>query len=346
MVNDIAFGMFDWVDRGTGATAALYAERLSLIEAAEAAGFSGYHMAEHHGTPLGMAPSPAVFLAAVAQRTRTLRFGPLAFLLPLHDPLRLAEEVCMLDQMSGGRLDLGISRGVSPHELACFGVEAGETRERFDEALEIFRTAMTRKTLDFKGRHYQYADVPLAIEPQQRPYPPLWYPTHNPDSVAYAARHGYHFASLGPVAHIRQLTDQYRSVWAAHRDDPDRINGHVETPKLAAMRQIFIAETDDEALSIAKPAYDHWYESITALWHRRGDHSVDQLFDWDMGLAGETVLVGGPDRVREQVVRLVQEGGVNYVIGSFAWGSLTHAQSRRSLELFAREVMPACRSLH
>lgn len=333
--------MFDWIDRGEGSIQSLYAERLELAAAADRAGFFAYHVAEHHGTPLGMAPSPAIFLAAVAQCTQKLRLGPMAFLLPLYDPLRLVEEVCMLDHLSGGRVELGISRGVSPHELACFGVDVAGTREIFTEALAVFRAGMTQDVLTYQGQYFKYQDVPMEIRPLQRPYPPLWYPTHNPDSVEYAARHGYHFASIGPIPLLRQLIDRYRTVSAAHQHDADRINGHIAEPKLAAMRQIFIADTDAEAMTVARDAYRTWYHSITRLWHRRQDHAVDQLFDWDLGLAAETILVGSPARVREQVKRLIAESGINYMIGAFAWGSLTHAQSRHSLDLFVREVMPA-----
>jgi alkanesulfonate monooxygenase SsuD/methylene tetrahydromethanopterin reductase-like flavin-dependent oxidoreductase (luciferase family) len=340
-VTNVTFGMFDWLDRGTGAIGQLYADRLALIELADRAGFYAYHLAEHHGTPLGMAPSPAVFLAAVAQRTRQIRLGPLAFLLPLYEPLRLVEEVCMLDHLSDGRLELGISRGVSPYELGCFGVDTGQTRERFTETLAIFRAAMLGDTLNYAGRYFTYRDVPIEMKPRQLPYPPLWYPTHNPESVEYAARHGYHFASLGPIALLRELTDRYRRIWAAHRDDPDRINGHVAAPKLAAMRQVFVADSDAEAMAIAHGAYRDWYASITKLWHRHQDHSVDGLFDWESGLKGETIIVGSPARVREQIVRLVGESGINHVIASFAWGSLPAAHSMRSLRLFASEVMPA-----
>ncbi len=126
-----------------------------------------------------------------------------------------------------------------------------------------------------------------------------------------------------------------------HQHDADRLNGHVAAPKLATMRQIFIADTDEEALRIARPAHQQWYRSITHLWHRHGDHSVDPLFDWDGGLAVETLLVGSPAKVREQVTRLVAESGINYLIGAFAWGSLSSEQTQRSLDLFAREVMPA-----
>ena len=166
----VEFGMSDWIDRNTGTTAQLYEERLQLIEAADRAGFFGYHVAEHHGTPLGMAPSPAVFLAAVAQRTSRIRFGPLAFLLPLYNPLRLIEEICMLDHLSGGRIELGISRGVSPYELACFGVDPAASREIFDEALDVLRAGMTQPVLNHHGAHYQFDAVPMAIQPLQKPY--------------------------------------------------------------------------------------------------------------------------------------------------------------------------------
>src|SRR4029079_16808302 len=112
------FGIFDHLDRSPSSLADYYEERLAIVEVYDRAGFHAYHLAEHHATPLGMAPSPAVFLAAVAQRTRRLRFGPLVYILTLQSPLRAYEEICMLDQMSGGRLELGMGKGISPIELA------------------------------------------------------------------------------------------------------------------------------------------------------------------------------------------------------------------------------------
>ena len=134
----VDFGLFDWVDRAPGSLGELYESRLKLIELADRAGFYGYHVAEHHGTPLGMAPSPSVFLAAVAQRTVHIRFSPMAYLLPMYHPVRLIEEVCMLDHLSNGRVELGISRGVSPYEIRCFNVDPESTRDIFNEALEVF----------------------------------------------------------------------------------------------------------------------------------------------------------------------------------------------------------------
>src|SRR5881296_4342203 len=133
----LAFGIFDHVDRGDEPLATLFEQRLRLAQAADAAGFRTYHVAEHHATPLGMAPSPGLFLAAVAQRTRRLRFGPLVYLLPLYAPLRLIEEICMLDQLSGGRFELGVGRGISPYELAYNNVDFLEAAEIYEEALQV-----------------------------------------------------------------------------------------------------------------------------------------------------------------------------------------------------------------
>jgi alkanesulfonate monooxygenase SsuD/methylene tetrahydromethanopterin reductase-like flavin-dependent oxidoreductase (luciferase family) len=108
------FGVFDHLDRYGGPLADYYEDRLKIAEAYDRAGFYAYHLAEHHSTPLGMAPSPSVFLAAVAERTTRLRFGPMVWPMPLHHPLRLIEEICMLDQLSGGRLDIGFGRGAAP----------------------------------------------------------------------------------------------------------------------------------------------------------------------------------------------------------------------------------------
>ena len=117
------FGVFDHVDRGSSSLAELYESRLKLAEIYDRSGFYAYHIAEHHATPLGMASSPGVLLAAVAQRTTRLRFGPLVYILTLSHPLRILEEICMLDQMSNGRLELGVGRGVSPYEVGYFGVD-------------------------------------------------------------------------------------------------------------------------------------------------------------------------------------------------------------------------------
>jgi alkanesulfonate monooxygenase SsuD/methylene tetrahydromethanopterin reductase-like flavin-dependent oxidoreductase (luciferase family) len=338
MAEKIDFGMFDWIDRAPGSTADLYESRIQLIQLADEAGFYGYHLAEHHGTPLGMAPSPSLFFASLAQRTKQIRFSPMAFLLPMYHPIRLIEEVCMLDHLSNGRVELGISRGVSPHEIKCFGVDPDETREIFTETLEIFRLGMSEDVLNYRGKHFEFNDVPMAVKPLQLPHPPIWYPSFSEAGATYAAENGFHFMSLGPPGLTSQLNNLYREVAARHPEEAQMMNAGAL--KLGANRQLFIAETETEALAIAKPAYEYWYKSITELWHRNSDHAYDDFFRWESCLAGESILVGSVDKVREQIQQLVAECGINYFIGSFAWGSLTPEQSRRSLELFISEIVP------
>src|SRR5262245_50158137 len=150
------FAVFDHLDFSGLPLGEHYENRLKLVEAYDRLGIRTYHLAEHHATPLGMAPSPSVFLAAVAQRTRHLRFGPLVYTLGLQHPLRVAEEVCMLDQMSGGRLELGVGRGVSPYEVAYYGVDPAKAQAMYIEALQVILAALASKPLDHTGEFYKF----------------------------------------------------------------------------------------------------------------------------------------------------------------------------------------------
>ena len=340
-MEQVKFGLFDWIDRGQAPLQSLYEERLQLLEVADSAGFLGYHLAEHHFTPLGMAPSPALFLSAVAQRTQHIRLGPLGYLLPLYNPLRLIEEVCMLDQLSNGRLDLGFGRGISPYEIGYFGVDSAQSRAIMEESLAVLISGLTQERLTYQGRYFQYQDVPMELQPLQQPYPPLWYPTHSLESVKYAASQGYNLVTQGPAAIVRQNVDAYWETWEVHRDDPHRLNAHVAEPRVGVMRPVFVADTEEEALAGAHEAHTDWYRSITKLWHEHGDHFPDGLFGWEPSTQNQTIIFGSPERVKEQVRDLLEVSGCNYVICAFAWGTLTHEQSRHSMELFAEEVVPA-----
>src|SRR3569833_893165 len=184
------FGIFDHLDRSPSSPADYNEERLAIVELFDRTGFHAYHLAEHHATPLGMAPSPSVFLAAVAQRTKRLRFGPMIYALPLYHPLRMIEEICMLDQMSGGRLDVGFGRGASPIELDLFGTDPADARDIYDEALAIVVRGLSERSVSFKGKHFSFENVPIEIEPLQKPHPPLWYGVHANDGAARGAGAG------------------------------------------------------------------------------------------------------------------------------------------------------------
>lgn len=215
------FGIFDHMDRAGSSIAAQYGERLSLIEAYERAGFYGYYLAEHHCTPLGLAPSPTVFLSAASQRTSRIRLGALVFALSMYNPLRIYEEICMLDNLSNGRLDVGIGRGISPIELGFYGLDVSDAQEKFEEVTAIIHAAMTSLELTFKGKHFQFANVPLEIVPVQDARSklgaklPIWYGAVTPETAERCADRGYNVMFNAPAGLVRKATDRFRSRWTA-----------------------------------------------------------------------------------------------------------------------------------
>jgi alkanesulfonate monooxygenase SsuD/methylene tetrahydromethanopterin reductase-like flavin-dependent oxidoreductase (luciferase family) len=197
------YGVFDHLDRNDLPLNEFYEARLKLIEAYERAGFYAYHVAEHHSTPIGMAPSPSVFLTAVAQRTKTLRFGPMVYALPLHHPLRLIEEICMVDQLSGGRLEIGFGRGSSNTEISFYGQDPAKSQEIYTEARELILRGLTQKKLTFEGKYFSFKDIPMELEPLQKPYPPMWYGVHSVESAERAAKQDLNMVSLDSAKDTR-----------------------------------------------------------------------------------------------------------------------------------------------
>jgi alkanesulfonate monooxygenase SsuD/methylene tetrahydromethanopterin reductase-like flavin-dependent oxidoreductase (luciferase family) len=331
------FGIFDHMDRAAVPLAQQFEERLRLIENYERAGFYAYHIAEHHATPLGMAPAPSVFLAAVAQRTKRLRFGPVVYPLTFHHPLRVAEEICMLDHLSGGRLELGVGRGASPHEMRYYGVDPAHAQAIYHEAFAILMAFMTSRTLTHAGKHFQFTDVPVEIEPLQRPYPPLWYGLAYPDGAVWPARNKVNVVCNGTATAVRAITDRYRAEWLVAG------NAAGEIPLMGMSRFIVIADSSQEALEIARRGYRRWYESFFLLWARHGTRPVNAAypdnFD-DMQRSG-LGIAGTSEMVRDALISQIAAARTNYQICRFAFGDLTLDESMRSLDQFARSVMPA-----
>ena len=333
----IEFGVFDHLDRRPGVPdAQIYADRLALAEAIDRAGFSTYHLAKHHMTPLGLAPAPGVFLAALSQRTQRtqrLRFGPMVYCLPLYEPLRLMEEICMLDHLSGGRFEFGVSRGISPYEVAYLGLDVETARAKYREAFEVIIRGLTHEMLDFSGEFYSYADVPMDLAPLQRPHPPLWYGVAFPAAVDWPAAHGVNVISNAPIAAVREATDRYREIWAAAHD------GAVE-PKLGVARHMYIAETDAAGEAVARTAYAAWYASFMKLWYRLDDDPGAYADNFDDARRRGQAFAGSPDTAAAEIAHQIETGGLNYFVCRFAFGTLTLEQSRACLALFADEVMP------
>ena len=245
----VPIGVFDHVDRRPDVSLKqTYEDRLKLVEAYDEAGFYAYQIAEHHATPLALAPSPSVFLSLVAQRTKQLRFGPMVYVLPLHHPLRLLEEICILDQLSDGRLELGVGRGISPLELEHYGVEASQSQELFEETFEILLKGLklTGRDLTHSGKHFRFENVPQTFRAVQVPHPPIWTGIGTPDGARRAGAAGFNTLTNSPLAVAAELFEIYRNNHAGSGGP---------TPLLALCRHTYVASTDEEAETVMREAY-------------------------------------------------------------------------------------------
>jgi alkanesulfonate monooxygenase SsuD/methylene tetrahydromethanopterin reductase-like flavin-dependent oxidoreductase (luciferase family) len=332
------FGVFDHIDESGLAVGRQFEERLALIESYERAGFHAYHLAEHHNTPLGHAPSPSVFVAAATQRTTTLRLGPLVYCLPLYHPLRLIDEVCMLDQLSGGRLQLGVGAGVSPVEVGFFDVEWDSRRERFDEAFDILLAGLSSDELTHHGESYDFDRVPMNMTPLQRPHPPLWFGISRPERAAWAAEHEVNVVALLPAAMVKPITDTYRQEWEARDHAADDI------PFMGVSRLVVVAETEDEAMTTARRAYRPWFQNLNHLWRKYDVPSPldgvlpEDFADWHEMRGG---FAGTPEQARDYIAAETEQAGINYFCADLAFGDITFEEASRTVEHFEREIIPA-----
>ena len=340
----LKFGFFDHGDYNGKPLGEQLEDRLKLIGLLEAEGYDVYHVAEHHSTPLGTISCPSVFLAAVAERTKRIRFGPLVYVLPLHHPLRLYEEICLLDHLSGGRLELGVGKGGALFEHHRYGmdVDVATAQAMYHEAFSVLMEACANEVLNFEGRFFKFNDYLVRAKPLQRPHPPIWYGAASVEGLDWAVPRAVNVVLLGPTSRATDISHRYRRDWvAAGRAARD-------LPRIGILRHIVVGETDGAAQRIAGEAYQPWRESMEFLWQRCGvafplraayPQRFDELQDIGHGIAGS------PTTVRTYVENLVRDTGVNYIACQMVFGSMPLDAAARSIQLFAREVVPRL-SLH
>jgi alkanesulfonate monooxygenase SsuD/methylene tetrahydromethanopterin reductase-like flavin-dependent oxidoreductase (luciferase family) len=339
-------GLFDHVEHGERPLATLFDERLRFAEAADAAGIYSLHVAEHHATPLNMVPVPGVYLGAVARATKRMRLGPLVYLLPLYSPLRLIEEICILDHLSHGRLDVGVGRGVSPYELKYHKVEHADSRDIFIDAFKCISAGLTADTLTYKGAHYVYEDVPIALRPLQQPHPPFWYGSSGDVGSTWAGEQGLHFVTLGPTAMAKANIAAYKAALAKRGGPAQPKADFPGGAAIGVQRHIFVADTDAEAHRFGKPAMEVHLANLNWLRVKHSDTGLTSRLKIPHGttfedcLANGSVIAGSPQTVRATIERQFAELGANYLLTYLFLGTMSLADALRSLSLFSTEVMP------
>jgi alkanesulfonate monooxygenase SsuD/methylene tetrahydromethanopterin reductase-like flavin-dependent oxidoreductase (luciferase family) len=377
----IRFGVFDHIEHLPGVPLnRLYEDRLQTLEVYDQIGIFAYHLAEHH-TPAvhSMAPSQNVFLSSAAQRTKRLRFGPCVYVLPLHHPLRLIEEVSMLDHLSEGRLEVGVGRG-GVLEAFFWGQEGDEeaNAQRYEETLGALREGLAHEHLTFRGKFYNFDDVPMRLRPLQQPTPPFWY-MRNPET---AARGGMNCVVVGSIDTLEANVVRYNRIW--RESNPGLLTAQGRPPLMGLVVHVLLHEDESQAIAEAQPAAKAYgwnlgaprrleaeRRGLTQFVNAPGTGSdlkraaqperhiaVEERRDLDASMAKLSeeernqrnvrrkspggipgFVVGTPETVAPYFDEYMQTGA-NYMVLSFQWGNLTHQQAMRSINLFKQHLLP------
>ena len=322
------------------------------VRLAEELGYDYFFTTEHHFTGrFSMAPSQPVSLTVVAQNSERMRFGPMVVLLPISQPLRVVEELIILDQMSGGRLEIGLGRGITPHEHTSYGINTHTDVARFNEGLDIVLKALNADgPFSFVGEFWQYIDVDLPWKPLQRPHPPIWVPTNTPARAYEYGMRGFGIGGFGVVG-----MDLYEVVFREYQRGCDEAGIPADRRPLTYLASTIVAETDAEAKELM---YDHFLRQLALFEDERrrsrrvGGTAIKQATtaslarmaairaDMDGSAAGLKFVHGSPDTVAAKLDHLRERLGVNVFLGEFSFGELTGDQVRRAHELFRGEVVP------
>jgi len=304
----------------------LYDQVLSEMELAEELGYWAYFVAEHHFHEYGVLPSPPAFLGAASQRTSRLGLGVAVSVLTFHNPLLTAEEYAVVDHLSRGRLRLGVGSGYLQHEFQGFGVSPEERRQRFEEALEIMVRAWQGERFSYNGTYHRVDNVRIAVTPVQKPHPPLWIAILHADRAYQVGKTGRDIMMV-PYATCDTI-DDLGEVIAAYRKGYSE-SGHQGDPDVAVALHTYVSSSKEAARQEADAALRRYV--VTRLYARQ--RSFDELD------SGELILFGDPELVAARLRRLAAMG-VTHVMALMNFGALEPERVRRSMTLFAREVMP------
>lgn len=319
-----------------GDVATFYGHMLEQIVLADklSPGFSTVWLTEHHFSPYGgTLPNPAVLGAAIASRTRRIRIGTAVTVLPLHNPLLVAEDFAMLDVLSGGRLDFGIGRGSVQVEFQEFGVDYAESAQAMVEAIDVILNVWTSDVFSRDG----HKTIELLPKPVQRPHPPVWVgASRTPETFAWAGRRGYNLMVLPymlPPADLRERLQLYREAAAEAGHDPRQL-------KIMGKFHVFVGDSLEAVSKVAGPAYDN-YQRLAGSRSQHGPQAYWRAgADWDKHRAECRVIGGTPADCRATIDYWQQTLELTNIGGTFHFGGLDQAATLESLELFAREVAP------
>jgi len=330
----------------------MFQRQLEEVELAERIGIDQIWFFEHHLQPTAPVPSPNLLIAAAARTTRHIRFASMVNILPFRHPLLVAEEAAMLDNLTQGRLDMGLGRGLRPPEFAAFGVDQQRSREMFLESFDIIRRVWADENFVHEGKYWTLRkDGPLSPPLVQRPHPPFLVSAQSEESLRWAATYDIPFAQIdATAAQARHDQAFYREVQTAH--------GHSPAPRLYLMREIYVGDDDRHARAEAQPYLLQYWE----LWNRytqftRSGQLPDSYDFWrrqapmlhamsfDEIVANDMVILGGAETVADAILRLASRLDLMGLTLIFKLGAMPYDMVERSMTAFGEEVVPRIRRI-
>ena len=328
-------------------------------------GFDGIGFNEHHGSPYGMMNSPNVIAGAASQRTKRMKLLIYGNCLPIHEPLRLAEERSMLDSLTNGRLISGFVRGI-PREYLAYGVDLAESRGRFEEAWEIIKLAWSEDVFSYQGKYWSYNDVSIWPRPVQKPHPPVWLPVSvSKQTIEWAAKENIPITP-GSINNTLPVRKDMISYYAQCLQQ----NGHSITPDhIAVGASVYLADSRQQAVREAGPYMLYFVHTLFSHgnvsnverqkesgYRNEADYDYirpenrDGFFKATQGFCSltiedleqsERVCWGTPDEVTQSLIDVADELGVGTFLLNFNQGAMPQEMFMRNLERFGREVLPA-----
>lgn len=318
-----------------------YRDVLEILPDAEAMGYESAFFTSHHVRRDAWCPSPVVALAAVAGVTETMTLGTGILILPLYDPMKLAEDTAVLDNLSDGRFVLGVAPGYVSEEFAAHRVPREERVGRMEETLNFLETAWTEERFSFDGKYFDVPETLMTPKPVQDPHPPIWYGVSGPKMLERAARRG-----SVQMASPRHGLDEVRDQFDTYREAADRFD--FEIPETPVMRNVMVAESEERAVELAKTGIEHVYQDLYGAKSAEGERTLttdegEKVEDASVA-AFEAIrdrfIVGTPDQAIAQVERYRDELGMDHLLCWTHTPGVSGEDARRSVELFAEEVMP------
>ncbi len=330
----------------------LYHGYLDQLEYADQLGYDGVCLNEHHQTAYGMMPVPGVLAGALSRSVKRAKIAILGRALPLlNNPLMVAEEYAMLDNLTRGRFIAGFVRGIGA-EYHAMGVNPAESHARFHEAHDMIIRAWTEPgPFEYVGKHYHFRYVNPWPRPYQKPHPPIWTPSQgSTDTIRWSAQNRYTYCqTLSPIESVARFFDMYR-------EEADKAGYQATPDQLAWSNSIYVAETDEKAMREAKPHLEALsnsflkmplemllppgYTSAESMKRIRASRTnLKPQTAEDLVKAG-VVIVGSPNTVREKMAEYQELARFNTSLTKTQFGTMSVAQARSNTAAVAEEILP------